>query len=265
MPQVRTCVKGITPKLFEKTKAESLSIIAYELKQDNDEFLNRLKTEIENLNSISTNDMIEYMKPKGQFFSRDAIAVTQGRRAPPHLTALAEVYALEHNVGLCSKGADLIAQAASYLERQRRRFRKNTPAGTKIFIGHGRATDWRELKDFIQDRIALPWDEFNRVSVAGVPNVVRLSEMLDSAAIAFLIMTGEDEIVDGGTQARMNVIHEAGLFQGRLGFSKAIVLLEDGCSEFSNIQGLGQIHFPKGRISSIFEEVRQVLEREGLI
>ena len=78
-------------------------------------------------------------------------------------------------------------------------------------------------------------------------------------------MTAEDELADGSMQARMNVIHEVGLFQGRLGFTKAIVLLEDTCAEFSNIQGLGQIRFPKGNIKSIFEEVRQVLEREGLI
>jgi len=63
----------------------------------------------------------------------------------------------------------------------------------------------------------------------------------------------------------MNVIHEAGLFQGRLGFEKAILLLEKDCEEFSNIQGLGQIRFPKGNITAIFEEIRQVLEREGLL
>jgi predicted nucleotide-binding protein len=136
---------------------------------------------------------------------------------------------------------------------------------TNIFIGHGRSRVWRELKDFVQDRLALPWDEFNRVPIAGVTNTARLSEMLDAAAIALLVMTSEDEIVDGGTQARMNVIHEAGLFQGRLGFNKAIVLLEEGCAEFSNIQGLGQIRFPKGNIAATFDEIRRVLEREGLI
>ena len=137
--------------------------------------------------------------------------------------------------------------------------------GTNVFIGHGRSHAWRDLKDFVQDRLRLPWDEFNRVPVAGVTNIARLSEMLDAAAIAFVVMTAEDEMADGATQARMNVIHEAGLFQGRLGFTKAIVLLEDGCQEFSNIQGLGQIRFPAGQISAVFENIRQVLEREGLI
>jgi predicted nucleotide-binding protein len=132
-------------------------------------------------------------------------------------------------------------------------------------LGHGRSNEWRKLKDFVQDRLGLPWDEFNRIPVAGITNVARLSEMLEAAAIAFIILTAEDEMVDGQVQARMNVIHEAGLFQGRLGFTKAIVLLEEGCSQFSNIEGLGQIRFPEGNIAAAFEEIRLVLEREGLL
>jgi hypothetical protein len=66
--------------------------------------------------------------------------------------------------------------------------------------------------------------------------------MLDNAAFAFTVMTAEDEQLDGKQQARMNVIHELGLFQDRLGFEKAIILLEDGCEQFSNIEGLGQIY-----------------------
>ena len=89
--------------------------------------------------------------------------------------------------------------------------------------------------------------------------------MLDSATVAFLLMTGEDETAEGSLRARENVVHEAGLFQGRLGFGKTIVLLEDGCKEFSNITGLGRIPFPKNNIAAAFEEVRKFLEREKLI
>jgi predicted nucleotide-binding protein len=121
------------------------------------------------------------------------------------------------------------------------------------------------LKDFIEDRLGLPVDEFNSVPIAGLTTTSRLSELLDAAAFAFLVMTGEDEQVDGTLHARENVIHEAGLFQGRLGFGRAIILLEQGCREFSNIHGLGQIRFAKGNISATFEDVRAVLEREGLI
>jgi len=89
--------------------------------------------------------------------------------------------------------------------------------------------------------------------------------VLDSSAFALLVMTAEDEHANASLHARENVIHEVGLFQGRLGFTKAIILLEEGCGEFSNIAGLGQIRFLPGSISATFEEVRRVLERERVI
>lgn len=138
-------------------------------------------------------------------------------------------------------------------------------SNSRVFIGHGNSAVWRDLKEFIQDRLVLPWDEFNRESPAGLATKERLSEMLDNAAFAFLVMTAEDEHIDQTLHARENVIHEIGLFQGRLGFRKAIILLEEGCREFSNITGLTQIRFPKGNIKAQFEEIRRVLERERVV
>ena len=137
--------------------------------------------------------------------------------------------------------------------------------GKRIFIGHGRSLLWMELKDFITVRLALPHDEFNRESVAGYSTTERLQAMLSNAAFAFLIMTAEEEHADGNIHARSNVIHQVGLFQGKLGLRRAIVMLEEGCSAFSNIAGLSQIQFPRHDIRARFEDVRQVLERERLI
>lgn len=138
-------------------------------------------------------------------------------------------------------------------------------SGKRIFIGHGRSPLWRELKDFIADRLELPWDEFNREAVAGYTTTERLQTMMSQAAFALLVLTAEEERADATLHARPNVIHEVGLFQGHLGLPRAIVLLEEGCSEFSNIIGLSQIRFPRGDIAARFEEVRRVLEREGLL
>ena len=102
---------------------------------------------------------------------------------------------------------------------------KTPVRGKRIFIGHGRSPLWRELKDFIADRLGLPWDEFNRESVAGVTTAERLERMMSDAEFAFLIMTAEEEHVDAKFYARLNVIHEVGLFQGKLGIRRAIVLL----------------------------------------
>ena len=67
---------------------------------------------------------------------------------------------------------------------------------------------------------------------------------------------------DGSWRARQNVIHEIGLFQGRLGFTKAIVLKEEGAEEFSNIAGVHQNRFSKGNIKETFGDVLAVLRRE---
>ena len=139
------------------------------------------------------------------------------------------------------------------------------PSGNKIFIGHGGDKTWIELQQFLTSRLQLEVVEFNTVSSAGVGHQERLGEMLATSRFAFIVATAEDSLADGSTQARPNVIHEIGLFQGRLGFKKAIVVLEEGCDEFSNIKGLGQIRFAKGHLDKQFEEIRKVLEREGII
>ncbi len=138
-------------------------------------------------------------------------------------------------------------------------------SGNKLFIGHGTSRVWLELQNFLTQRLNLSCDEFNRQPVAGITHTQRLNDMLDQACFALLVMTAEDEQVNDKYQARSNVIHEAGLFQGRLGFNKAIILLEEGCEEFSNIHGLNQIRFSKDNISNAFEEIRRVLERERII
>jgi predicted nucleotide-binding protein len=178
---------------------------------------------------------------------------------------LGDVAEIQGPAFACRDLATTSRKAFSYLERVHRKTRRDSRIGTNVFIGHGGSKSWRELKDFVEDRLHLPADEFNRVPVAGITNIARLSEMLEAAAIALIVMTAEDEQPSGKVRARMNVIHEAGLFQGRLGFTKAIILLEEGCEEFSNIEGLGQIRFPTSNISACFEEVRKVLEREGMI
>jgi predicted nucleotide-binding protein len=132
----------------------------------------------------------------------------------------------------------------------------------KVFIGHGRSPAWETLRDFVVNRLNLELTEFNGEPVAGFTTKERLEKMIAESSFAFLVMTAEDEHADGSVHARENVIHEVGLFQGRLGFNRAIILLEEGCSEFSNIGGLMQIRFPKGNIMVVSEEIRRVLERE---
>ena len=252
-------------KQFDSYKSEIESILSIYNEQYNDNVISKLLEDVNKLIIPTKSELARQAWPKGAAISRDMTAISQGIILPPHLDILFEVLPIKISFNAFGYAYDITIKAISHIDRLSKSNVKKGRIGTKIFIGHGQSKIWKELKDFISERLELPWDEFNRVSVAGYTNTFRLSEMLDSACFAFLIMTAEDEMADGNFHARMNVIHEAGLFQGRLGFSRAIILLEEGCSEFSNIQGLVQIRFPKGNIAASFEDIRQVLEREHVI
>lgn len=229
-----------------------------------DSFIDRKLHQIEKLQGRDVVTVVRSLYRIASF-TRDSQAATQGEQPAPHQAILAIPVASR----LIEEALETLEQAcrdcARHLGRSKVNSSKRASNNEIVFIGHGHSLQWRELKDFLKDRLHLKPIEFNHVSAAGIGTVERLSEMLDSAMFAFVVMTAEDELKDGEMIARQNVIHEAGLFQGRLGFRRAIVLVEDGCAEFSNISGLGQIRYPKGKISAAFEEVRAVLEREAII
>jgi predicted nucleotide-binding protein len=253
--EVRATIKDVQDEVLSLSQMQGFK---------KDEFSNKMLSEILDAKPLTQRDFIDYYGPK-QLVSRDARAIEGGRQTPPHFFILTECLSVKNPIDLCSELSKKLVKLANHISNQGEIISVENLINNHIFIGHGHSQVWRELKDFISDRLHLTWDEFNRIPVAGVTNVSRLSEMLNHASFAFLIMTAEDETPNGKMNARQNVIHEAGLFQGKLGFDKAIILLEEGCEEFSNIHGLGQIRFAKGNLKSTFEEVRQVLERAGLL
>lgn len=248
--------------LFKRYYDEVLSIVGASAEQTQSAGIREILGEVKELHShVDVGTIAAHFRP-GQIMSRDSLAMSQGVRTPHHIAfncwVVSELSFLENLRRLeifARRTAGYIAGGGEAA----------VPGPHRVFIGHGQDTTWLELKEFLKERLGLEWDEFNRVSAAGVSHSERLLECLNRCTFAFLVMTAEDEHADATRHARENVIHEAGLFQGHLGFRKAIILLEDDCKEFGNIHGLGQVRFAKSHIADKFEEVRRVLEREGVI
>lgn len=131
----------------------------------------------------------------------------------------------------------------------------------KIFIGHGRDVQWEKLKTHLQDKHRLEIIAYETGARAGHAIRDILEDMSDQASFALLVLTGEDR-TESGIRARQNVIHECGLFQGKLGFDRAILLVEQGVELASNFDGIQQLRFEKGRISEVFGDVIATLRRE---
>lgn len=131
-----------------------------------------------------------------------------------------------------------------------------------IFIGHGGDSQWRDLKDHLSDKHGYAVTAYETGARAGHTIRDILDELTRSSSFALLVLTGEDEVGTGELHPRLNVVHELGLFQGKLGFTRAIALLEEGATEFSNIHGINQIRFARGNIRETYGEVLATLRRE---
>ncbi len=136
------------------------------------------------------------------------------------------------------------------------------PEPPVIYIAHGRSSQWKDLKDHLHEKHGYKVEAYETGARAGHTIRDILEEMMQKSSFAILVMSGEDQMRDKKLRARQNVIHEAGLFQGRLGFSRAIILLEKGAEEFSNINGINQIRYSKGNIKETFGEILATLRRE---
>ena len=142
------------------------------------------------------------------------------------------------------------------------RRKKSRKVKTKTFIGHGHDAQWRDLKDHLHEKHGLDVEAYEIGARAGLTIKEVLEDMLTNSSFAVLVFTGEDEDAEGKFHARENVIHELGLFQGHLGWRRAIVLLEKDVEEFSNIHGVTQIRFSKGNIMESFGDVLATIKRE---
>lgn len=141
------------------------------------------------------------------------------------------------------------------------------PPRPVVFVGHGHSGDWQKIKDHLHDQHGYQVEAYEVGARAGHGIRDVLGSMLDASSFALLVMTAEDEVKDTGGEgeewrARQNVVHEAGLFQGRLGFHRAIAVVESGVEVFSNLDGVNQIRYDSGHVESTFGHILATLRRE---
>ena len=68
----------------------------------------------------------------------------------------------------------------------------------------------------------------------------------------------KDATAAGTVRARQNVIHEAGLFQGRYGFNRVIIFQQENTEDFSNIAGLMTVNFGAHPEQGVYELRRAI-------
>ena len=135
----------------------------------------------------------------------------------------------------------------------------------RVFIGHGHAGDWEKIAEFVETHLGFVVEEYDKTSPLGYSVSARLEQMLATSSLAIIVMSAEDEQQDETLRARQNVIHEIGLFQGRLGFERVIVLRHKNCASFSNVSGINDIQYDSDNWEEVFMKISRVAAREGLL
>jgi predicted nucleotide-binding protein len=227
-------------------------------------FVKRL-SEVDYSDQTSLSDIKMYSDKIEEFFKRYRRTASSELYFPPAQTSandttVKSIYNIVQQLYALSK-EELLTEFESIKPKPQL---KSTGLG-KIFLGHGRSKLWARLQIFIKDDLNLQTLTFEDESRTSESIVNILAEFLDNSSLAILVMTAEDETSEGKTRARQNVIHEAGLFQGRLGFDKVIILKQEGVEEFTNIAGLQYIPFTGENIEQCFYELQRKLKKLGLI
>lgn len=90
-----------------------------------------------------------------------------------------------------------------------------------VFIAHGSSPLWRSVRDYLRDDLGLDVHHFEETPHDSREITAALNDYLRRCSFAVCVLTNEDLMASGANRARQNVVHEAGLFQGRYGFQRA--------------------------------------------
>lgn len=133
-----------------------------------------------------------------------------------------------------------------------------------VFVAHGADPQWRRVRTVIEQDWGLPVFDLS-TETHGDDLASQIREHLIECGFAVCVLTAETHGPGKVGYADQSVVHQAGLLQGRYGFRRVAILVEEGCEAFSNVAGLIRLDFPSGRIESTFWQLERMLRREGLL
>jgi sugar/nucleoside kinase (ribokinase family) len=144
--------------------------------------------------------------------------------------------------------------------REAERRGEATPRG--VFVAHGGNPQWRAVKAFVEEDMRLPVFSFESGVWSGTQVTDALDDLLARCGFAVCVLTAEDLGTDGEWRARQNVIHEVGLFQGRYGFDRVILLVEEGIRAVPRTAEPFTVTFPRNRIDTAFWRLRRMFRTQ---
>ncbi|HTU20756.1 MAG TPA: PfkB family carbohydrate kinase [Gemmataceae bacterium] len=134
-----------------------------------------------------------------------------------------------------------------------------------VYIGFGQDPLGNQVEEYLRRTHGLDVKRCALKPRAGRQHVDDLSDCLDCCTFAVLVPDPEGEAEDDKPWTRDRVLREAGLFQGRLGLHRVVLMLPEGVKKLANVEGLQSIDVPKDRLYRALKQLEVLLKRDGII
>jgi sugar/nucleoside kinase (ribokinase family) len=208
-------------------------------------------------------DEIEDSTGAGDVFAAGLLTVLTCDRLQIELGSLLGMSLARHKLRYVGSAghaqfAEVTKKFIASLDAERRG--SSLPRG--VFIAHGANPEWLAVQRFIETRFQVPVYSFESRSWGSRQVTEALSNYLERCSFAICVLTAENFGEGGLRQARQNVIHEVGLFQGRHGFDRVMMLVEEGCDFSPGAAGPYTVSFPSNGISETFYHLDKMI-RQG--
>ena len=239
-----------------------------------DAILESLAAKVSESVILAEEDFLKKWAPRKVPASKDEIAKAEGLVAPPHLLVKAEVWAIRHPFMVCGELAKTLRWLASHLGGLEKKSPEARPAANPdarmpaksealaIVVGHGKSPLWKPLRDRIAEVIRLPCHGFQQVPLPGLGTMAAMLEVMPKSRFAILVLTREDVETEGELATQLNIVRLAGLFQGRLGFTRVLLLLEECATLLPGVKDLPLLVFPEGNPLAVWPKILAILENE---
>jgi sugar/nucleoside kinase (ribokinase family) len=135
---------------------------------------------------------------------------------------------------------------------------------TGVFLAHGTDPQWRKVWQFLEEDCHLQVYGA-QPGPSGEGQGEAMARLVALCGFAVCLLTGQDTMRTGHRYPDQSVVHQAGVFQGRVGFGRVALLVEEGVEIFSNVAGLICPPFRRGNVESTFWHLTRMLRREGLL
>jgi sugar/nucleoside kinase (ribokinase family) len=208
-------------------------------------------------------DQIQDSTGAGDIFAAGVLAALASERLHLELGSVLGMRLARHKLGFVgSHGHDDFASITRATVGSFDSQRQPRGDADGVFIAHGRSPQWLAVKEFVDVEFGRRAMAFDAGAWSGKSVTEALNRYLDQCGFAVCVLTAEDVTVDRPEWARQNVVHEVGLFQGRYGTKRVVLLVEEGCSFIPLAPPEHIIAFPNGAIESAFWKLRALLRTQ---